>query len=273
MQNDQSPLTNPTPNPALAGAAPDPNSGLAFAQPAAGASANPAGARGAAPRVTSSPSPEPPRRKSPVSIIETIFLVIMSIVAIVFIYLFVQKYIEWDSIKTDIDGQIDAAVAVAISENTSKMEEEFAEREKYPYKTFSGPADYGSLNFEYPKTWSVYISKDATSGGNFEAYLNPSEVLPISNTTINALRVFVLDQTFENVVRSYDNLVSRGQLTISTRNIGNTVANIYSGDLSRNIRGIATIFKVRDKTVVLQTDAELFAAEYYKIIDTVTFVE
>ena len=43
--------------------------------------------------------------------------------------------------------------------------------------------------------------------------------------------------------------------------------------LSNNIRGIVTIFKVRDKTVVLQTDSELFADEYYKLLDTVTFVE
>lgn len=58
-----------------------------------------------------------------------------------------------------------------------------------------------------------------------------------------------------------------------TRNIGGAVANVYTGDISNNIRGIVTIFKVRDKTVVLQTDSELFADEYYKLLDTVTFVE
>ena len=64
-----------------------------------------------------------------------------------------------------------------------------------------------------------------------------------------------------------------GQLTITTRTIGSTVANVYTGTLPNGIRGIVTIFKVRDKTVLIQTDAELFAEEYYKLLDTVTFVE
>lgn len=207
------------------------------------------------------------------NLVETIVLVLVSLVAVTFIGLFIWKYLEWDNIKTDVNGQIDAAVAVAVSENTTKLENEFLEREKYPYKTFSGPADYGSLSFEFPKTWNTYIAQDATSGGNFEAYLNPGEVQPVSTQTINALRVQILNQTFENTARTYEGLVNSNQLTITTREVGSTVANTYVGTLPNGLRGIATIFKVRDKTILLQTDAELFAEEYYKLLNTVTFVE
>jgi hypothetical protein len=48
-----------------------------------------------------------------------------------------------------------------------KPEYVILEREKYPYKTFSGPEDYGKLTFEYPKTWSVYIAAAANKGGDF----------------------------------------------------------------------------------------------------------
>ena len=225
--------------------------------------------------VTSTPDPVPvtPNKTANRNLIETIILVVVSVIAVVFIGLFIWKYIEWDTVKTDVDGQIDAAVAMAVAENTTKLENEFTEREKYPYKSFMGPADYGSLSFEYPKTWNVYVAKDASNGGDFEAYLNPGEVQPVSATTVNALRVIIRNQAFDNVVRTYDSLVQGGKLTVVSRNVGSTVANVYTGDLPSNIRGTVTIFKLRDKTVMIQTDAAIFSDEYYRLLDTVTFVE
>lgn len=260
MQN-QPTFTTPTPN---AYSAPTPT----FVP---GSSPQPAGAPLATPP-TAAPY-DPAYAKSHRNLAETIALVLVSLVALTFVGLFIWKYLEWDSIKTDVNGQIDAAVAMAVSENTTKLENEFLEREKYPYKTFSGPADYGSLSFEFPKTWNTYIAQDATNGSNFEAYLNPGEVQPVSTQTINALRVQILNQTFENTARTYEGLVNSNQLTITTREVGSTVANTYVGTLPNGLRGIVTIFKVRDKTILLQTDAELFAEEYYKLLDTVTFVE
>lgn len=224
--------------------------------------------------VTSRPDPNlPAQHHSRGHIIETIILVIVSLIAITFIGLFVWKYLEWDTVRTDVDGQIDAAVAVAVAENTTQLENEFAEREKYPYRTFTGPSDYGSLSFEYPKTWSVYIAKDASDGNDYEAYFNPTEVQPVSNSTINALRVTIRNTSFDNAIRNYENLVKNGRVTLTTRNIGNAVANVYTGELSNDIHGTVTVFKLRDKAVIIQTDAEIFSTEYYKLLDTVTFVE
>lgn len=276
MQN-QPPYITPNPNPAPTGATgPTPNPQPAPQQGYRYAAAPTLMAQPLAnPHITSPAAApyDPYAQKSKRNLIETIVLVVVSLIAVLFVGLFIWKYLEWDSVKTDVDGQIDAAVALAISENTTKLENEFLEREKYPYKTFSGPADYGSLNFEFPKTWNTYIAQDAANGGNFEAYLNPGEVQPVSTQTINALRVQILDQAFENVARNYENLTNSGQLSVTTRPVGSAVANVYTGTLPNNIRGIATIFKVRDKTILIQTDAELFAEEYYKLLDTVTFAE
>ena len=281
MQNQPSSYTTPNPNPAPTSAAgptpPNP-------QPATQAYqyvTSPTQAPTLMAQPLTSPHITPPTaapydpyaQKAKRSLVETIILVVVSLIAVVFIGLFIWKYLEWDSVKTDVDGQIDAAVAMAVSENTTKLENEFLEREKYPYKTFSGPADYGSLNFEFPKTWNTYIAQDAANGGNFEAYLNPGEVQPIGNQTINALRVQILNQPFENVARNYEGLTKSGQLAVTTRSVGSAVANVYTGTLPNNVYGIATIFKVRDKTILIQTDAELFFEEYYKLLDTVTFAE
>lgn len=213
------------------------------------------------------------KKTSRYSVVETVILIVVALIAIIFIWLYIQKYIEWDSIATDIDGRIDAAVATAKAETATEMEAEFAEREKYPYKDFAGPADYGSLGFEYPRTWSVYIAKDASNGGDFEAYLNPREVEPVSNTTINALRVTIRDSAFDNVTRTYDNYVKNGRLQLTTRNVGGILANLYTGELPNGIRGAVAIFKLRDKTVMIQTDAELFINEFNQLLETVTVVE
>lgn len=214
-----------------------------------------------------------PEKKSHRAIVETVLLVLTGIVAIVFIWLYVQKYIEWSNISVDLDGQIDKAVAEAVAVNTAELEDEFAKREKYPYKSFMGPVDYGSFSFEYPKTWSVYIARDASNGGDFEAYLNPVEVEPVSNTTINALRVRIRDTPFESVAKTYESSIKNGKLTLRTETVGTALANIYSGELSSNMRGAVMILKLRDKTVMLQTDAEIFMDEFNRILQSVSFIE
>lgn len=211
--------------------------------------------------------------KKPHTVIWIILLLITLVLAVTFGVLFAWKYTEWEALSMDLDGRVDAALALAVAENTAKLEEEFAEREKYPYKTFAGPADYGSLTFEYPQTWSVYIAKDAATGGDFEAYMNPLEVQPVNNASINALRVIIRDQAFDNVVRTYESLVRSGRLSLSVRVVGGTTANLYVGELPNGIRGMLVAFKLRDKTVLLQTDAEIFATEFYALLDTVKFIE
>ncbi len=218
-------------------------------------------------------TPPEVKKKRSNTLIETILLVIVSIIAVVFVWLYVQKYIQWDTVSKDVDGQINRAVAIAEAEKEEELEAIFAEREKSPYTEFTGPDDYGRLSFMYPKTWSVYIAKDAVKGGDFEAYLNPVAVQPVSNTTINALRVRIRDTSFDTVARSYENSVKNGKLTMKTDTVGGVLANIYTGEITNSLRGAVMILKLRDKTVMLQTDAEQFMEEFYKILESVKLVE
>lgn len=223
--------------------------------------------------LTSKDTPAPKEKKSHNTIIETILLILVSIVAVIFVWLYIQKYIEWDTISTDVEGRIDAAVAMAVAENTTKMEAEFAEREKYPYKDFVGPADYGSVSFQYPQTWSVYIARDAINGGDFEAYFNPVEVEPVGPQTINALRFTIKDTAFDTVTRNYEGYIKNGKLTLETRSVGGVLANLYTGELPNGIHGAMVMLRVRDKTVMLQTDAEIFISEFYKLLETVNLIQ
>ena len=199
--------------------------------------------------------------------------IIAGLIAVVFVGLFIWILSRYNTVKTDVDGQITAAVTTAVNEKTDELETQFIEREKYPYNLFAGPADYGELSFEYPKTWSVYEAKDASNGGDYEAYLNPDKVYPVSSSNINAIRVLIKDQSYDSYIRQYENYVKNGKLSVSVRPINGENANLYTGELPNTdkLQGIAAVFKLRDKAAVIQTDAMIFESDFQKILDSVSF--
>ena len=186
------------------------------------------------------------------SIAETIVLIVISVVAAIFIGLFVWMFLQYNDVKTDVDGQIKEAVAVAVDKNTMELNAEFAEKEKSPYKTFLAPGDYGGMTFDYPKTWSVYVASEADKGGEFEAYLNPDKVSPVDRETINALRVTIETGAIEDIAEKYDRNIEDGTTKAGIKQINGENANIYTGVLENDLVGKAAVFKIRDKVVTLQ---------------------
>ena len=98
----------------------------------------------------------------------------------------IWAYLNYNEAKTDIDGKIELAKAEAKRDQAEADETKYREEEKNPRRDFIGPEDYGRVSFTYPKTWSVYVSKDAVKGGNYEAYFHPVQVPP--TTRLNYLR-------------------------------------------------------------------------------------
>lgn len=216
----------------------------------------------------------PKQEKSHSGLIMIIVIIVLSMLAVTFIGLFIWMKTEYDEINDNVQDQIDAAVAVAKDEQASKDEAEFLEREKYPYKTFAGPVDYGQLIFQYPKTWSVYVAEAAEKGGDFNAYFNPVQVDAVGKDTINALRVTIRDKSFEDVTAEYQRQVEQkdAKLTVESIMVHDTQANRYTGTIpSTDLSGIIVIFKIRDKTVIMQTDNMLFKDDFDKLLETVTF--
>lgn len=220
----------------------------------------------------------PPEAKKDVAgLVKTIVIIMLSLVALTFIGLFIWIMVEYNTVRSDVDGQIDVAVAEAKDEQATKMEAEFLEREKYLYKVFAGPADYGQLTFEYPKTWSVYVAAAATEGGDFNAYFNPGQVDAVGKDTINALRVSIRNESFDKVTEEYQKAMDRKDsgLTMESVTIGKNsdiTANRYTGKIpNTELSGFIVTFKIRDKTAILQTDSVLFQADFDKLLGTVIF--
>lgn len=201
-------------------------------------------------------------------LIMTIILTITTIAAAGFLIWALINYFDQ---KDNVDSKVAVAVAEAEKVQADKLEAEFLERDKQPNRKFVGPDDYGRLSFDYPKTWSVFVEEDASKGGSFQAYLNPVSVPPISQSTQLGLRVTIETRAYESVIQSYQSRVRSGDLTSSTASADGETGTRLEGAFTKDIRGTAVIFKIRDKTVTLRTDADTFKGDFDAIIKSITF--
>lgn len=231
------------------------------------------------PMVQQVPPPPEPIKEGKTGKAKTLIIAVLSVTLALLAGVFIWILTDYASVKTDVEGQISTAVAEAEKEQAKQLEKEFAEREKNPYKTFSGPIDYGQLTFEYPRTWSVYVAAAATKGGDFNAYFNPIQVDAIGKETINALRVTIQDKSFDDVSQEYQKAMDKknSNLTMDAVMIGEEggiTANRYTGTIpGTELSGYIVTFKIRDKTAILQTDSVLFKEDFDKLLKTIVFNE
>ncbi|MFZ3009631.1 MAG: hypothetical protein WA030_01265 [Candidatus Microsaccharimonas sp.] len=212
--------------------------------------------------------PQPPRRSVNVVFILMIVFIVTTVIALGFMIWALVNYFDQ---KDNVDTKVADAVSIAKKEQADADEAKFLERDKQPNRQFVGPEDYGRVSFDYPKTWSVYVAKDASNGGNYEAYLNPVSVPTVLPAQQYALRVTIEEKDYDQVVSSYTSLVSKGDLTTSSIKADDQNGTRLDGSFSKNIRGSAVIFKIRDKTVTIRTDADTFKADFDALITTITF--
>lgn len=184
----------------------------------------------------------------------------------------IWAYVNYQQQKTDVDGRIALAKAQASNDQATADEAKFAQREKEPNQQFVGPDNYGRLTFQYPKTWSVYVSNDGSSSGStFQAYLNPVTVPPIGDLQQFALTVTIKQQDYDQVVQSYQPKVQKGDLRSSATSSNGHNGTRLDGTFTTNLRGAAVIYQIRDKTAIIQTDADTFKPDFENLIKTIDF--
>lgn len=199
-------------------------------------------------------------------------IILLTLAALALAGLSVWLYIQYSDQKANVDGKIEAAVATAKRDQAESDEAKFAEREKEPNRQFVGPNDYGRLTFSYPKTWSVYVDNDGSKGGDYEAYLNPVKVPPVGSSSQRfALRVLIEEQDYQDVVEDYDSRIEKGDLKSSATSSNGKSGTRLDGAFSKDIRGAVVIYKLRDKTISIFTDADTFKPDFEKIIKTIEF--
>jgi hypothetical protein len=103
--------------------------------------------------------------------------------------------------------------------------------------------------------------------------MNPDFVPSIQGQNAKfALRVSIINQSYDQVLDQYAGLVRQGKLRSSSITTSGFNGNRLDGNFSTTLQGSAVIFKIRDKTLILRTDSPTFQPDFdEKVVKTLTF--
>jgi hypothetical protein len=179
--------------------------------------------------------------------------------------------------KNKAAQKIAAAVEAAKKDQAAQLQAQFNEQSKSPYKTFAGPATFGSVSFKYPKTWSAYIDQ-TNSSEPINGYFYPNQVPGTSSNTAFALRVELVGDDYADIVEQLQSSVQDGSLKASAytpprmKGVANAqVGTRFVGELGEDsngspINGAMVVLKVRDKTLQVYTQSQSYVDDFNKII-------
>lgn len=173
-------------------------------------------------------------------------------------------FMERQDYKNNSDQKVNAAVEVAKKQTATEKDNEFLEKEKFPLKNYSGPADLGSLVLSYPKTWSGYISDN---DGKFFIF-NP-DIVTERNDPRNALRITIEDSPYSDVVSNFDGQVEDGSATatiFALPKVPDAVGVRFDGEYENDMNGAIVILPMRDKTIMIACEIPDRLADFNNII-------
>ncbi len=191
-----------------------------------------------------------------VSVLMTCLFVIMSIVSVV-IFVSRQDY------KNNSDAKAEQAAASAVKIAEDKKDIDFATKEKSPVKTYAGSPTYGTVVFDYPKTYSGYVvSNDSTP---LKGIFYPNVVPGDDTSTAYALRVEVVNTAYDSLAKSFDSDVKSGRLTAKpfrAVKVPTTLGLRLDGQIDTKKQGTIVLIPLRDKTLKIWTESTQFRGDF-----------
>lgn len=222
-----------------------------------------------------------PTKPSRAPLLAAVILAILLIVSLAFGY---WAFSGRQDYKTNVDKKIATAVAAAEVTQKTTLQKQFDEQSKSPYKTFTGPSTYGSITFQYPKTWSAYVDESGSGNSLVDGYFHPDQVPGVSGQAAYALRVQLTNDDYATVLQQFDTFTSGGQAKASAyippkmKNVASVqVGTRIDGVIDRandssNITGAMVVMKVRDKTLKVYTESNDFLSDFNNtILPSLTF--
>jgi len=176
--------------------------------------------------------------------------------------------------KNNLDEKINTAVSVAVKEAESAKDVEFAEKQKSPFKKYTGSATYGSLSFEYPKTWSVY-AEEKTSGVILDFYGQPGLIPGISKDVTFAFRAQILNSPYDTEVKKFNNDAKNGKVTVNAfrpEKLSAQLGVVVRGEVIKGKTGVLVLLPQRDKTFKIWTESSEYSGDFSKILSSLTYV-
>lgn len=202
-----------------------------------------------------------------------IFVIVAVLMSVLFVaasifglLMFTQK----SDLQKNMDAKVDAAVVIESKTIEEQKEAEFAEKEKSPTKTYIGPATFGSVSFDYPKTYSAYIIEGTTSTGTpLDGFLHPNIVPKDDKSVAFALRFQLIASPYETQLKTYDALLKSGKLTIKayrSAKVPDVLGVRVEGEIATGKQVSLILLPVRDKTLKIWTESKETIADFDKYV-------
>ncbi|HET6622778.1 MAG TPA: hypothetical protein VFG56_02480 [Candidatus Saccharimonadales bacterium] len=187
--------------------------------------------------------------------------------------LFVWAFMNYQDYKHNTDQKVAAAVGAAKAEQKKQDDKQFEEDYKKPYTTYRGPADLGSVSFDYPKTWSAYEASNTADNNGLQAYFHPKVVPPIdTDGQVFALKVEVKDLTYQQSLDELSGNLEEGTLKAAPYKTNGYTGMRFTGQLDESHQGVILMFKIRNQTLVITVNSNSFVKELdHTILKTLKF--
>lgn len=178
--------------------------------------------------------------------------------------------------KDNVDAKVTVAVAAAVKTQDAKNAAQYAEASKYPLKTYSGPSAYGSVQVQYPKTWSAYVIEQANGENNVDGYFQPNFVPSTQDTTNSyALRVRVSTQSYASVVQNLQSYVKSGKTTATPfafAKVPTAIGTRFDGQIGNTKQGSMVVVPLRANALLVSTEGPQYLPDFNNnILPNLTF--
>lgn len=217
---------------------------------------------GVPPSISSGRSPNGPHHKSLVTAI------IATILAVIFLVLFVWAYQKYINQRDDVQAQIDSAVDQALVEKTQNLEAEFETERNSVTDTFRTNDSIANVSFAYPKHWSQYLVENERSTTQIEAIFHPEVV---QKDKVYALRLKIIQSNYDDVLDDFQTRIKRGEVKATPIKSNNISGVRLEGAYERDRNGSLVLFPIRDKTLFLSTESTDYSKAYESIIQSLSF--
>ncbi len=179
-------------------------------------------------------------------------------------------YMSRQDYKTNSDKKALKAADARQTETEKKDAAKYAEEAKNPLTSHKAPDQFGGVTVQYPKTWSAYVIETTQGNEVVDDYFHPGAVPGVqSKDAAYALRIQIVNQAYDRVVKSYENSVTTQKLAASVYalpKVPTVVGTRFDGEVVQNKQGSLIVLPVRNMTLKIWTEAPSFLADFNNII-------
>jgi hypothetical protein len=179
--------------------------------------------------------------------------------------------------KDHSDQEVAVAVEKAVATQKTTDAANYAEVAKKPYDTYIGPAAFGNITVNYPKTWSAYTIENERGGNPISAYFQPGTVPSvIDEDNAFALRVELVQTPYDTVLQQFKALLSANKVTVAPYTlpkVPSVIGSRIEGQITPTKQGTMIVLPLRNLTLKIWTESNDFKGDLdTHVLPNLTFV-